>query len=363
MDYASRGRGEGNVLINSTDGRVVRADNEKEGSAAAEERDSDAFFSIGDFVDACHPDLGCFFEARIQRITCYHSAFSSSSSSQIHEEIEQEEGRRGRRSPLRPSAASVRQETASDPVRGSEQESRRTVLYYVKFLRSCLAEVIPVERKQIRLQSSVRIGFQEVHAGALVMANFNLSAGDDGPGFWYDCLITNKDLQERKLFATVFIGGYTSSPSIRAATSVHEVQTIAGRAEGEADGVTEQQEEHGEDEEEEGNRAAACIPDQRIRFVDELYLIEKSTQRRDRSPRSMRILAQGVPELRESISLCPLSRPLLRDRYWPGNTCYCCCCPFPVDQIFPITCHVTSHFRLPPDLCYLSSFFPLQRLS
>jgi hypothetical protein len=54
--------------------------------------------------------------------------------------------------------------------------------------------------------------------------------GDDGPGFWFDCLITNKDLQqERKLFATVFIGGYTSSPSIRAATSVHEVQTMAGR--------------------------------------------------------------------------------------------------------------------------------------
>jgi hypothetical protein len=31
--------------------------------------------------------------------------------------------------------------------------------------------------------------------------------------------------------------------------------------------------------------------------------------------------------------------------------------PFPVRQIFAITCHVTSHFRLPPDSCYLSSFF------
>lgn len=256
MDYASAGR-EGNVLINSVDAPVVRADNEKEKGSEAEERDSDDFFSVGDFVDALHPELGSWSEARIQRITCFHSHGSPPSSSG---------------SPARPSARPV-----SDPA-GSQDLATR---YYVKFLRSSLAHVIPVERKQIRQQSSSRIGFEEVHEGALVLANFDLGSG---PGYWYDCLITHKHEEERKLLATVFIGGY--SPSIRAATSVHEVQTI---------GCTS------------AATANACVQDQRIRFPDELYLIEKSAQRRDRSPRSLRSLAQGALQLRESIfPLLPL---------------------------------------------------------
>lgn len=317
------------MLINShaADARVVRADNEKEEDkgceAAAEERDSDEFFAVGDFVDALHPELGAWFQGRVQRITCYHSHAASSSSGSE------------RRSPPRPSAPAVGQGTVSDPA-GSAPDlgpgiASRT-RYYVKFLRSSLAHVIPLERQQIRQQSSVRMGFQEVHEGALVLANFNLGAGARRPGFWYDCLITNKDHQRRKLFATVFIGG--CSPSIRAATSVHEVQTI-GTAQGAA-------------------TANACIQDQRIRFPDELYLIEKSVQRRARSPRSQRILAHGAPQIRESIPP-PSPRFPPRDRYWPGNTSR----P-PGYQIFGITCHVPSHgrhIRVPPDSRYLSSFF------
>lgn len=180
---------------------------------------SDEFYSIGEFVDALHPDFGAWFEARVHRI-------------------------------VRPARAAKS-------------------IYYVRFIKSSLGELIPLGLSKIRPQSWRRLGFEEVSEGDTLLANFSLNQSDrrgahDERGFWYDARVTRKDSRRKRLYATIFIGDTTS------------------------------------------------VKDQRLRFVNDpvpLYVIEPNVQRAQRGIDINEIIGKGSP--RPSKSPQPLSRFLV----------------------------------------------------
>lgn len=161
--------------------------------------EEDEYYCVGDFVDGLHPHVGAWFEAKIVRIAVDLQSLQH--------------------------------------------------IYHVNFEKYSLGTDVPLELKHIRPQACIKISFDALFEGDLVLANFNNNSATER-GYWHDCRIEKIIKEERKLYASVFMGD-------------------------------------------------ATLIKQRIKFIDEIYKIETNIKRDLRSQHDQQLIQFGSKSKRK----------------------------------------------------------------
>lgn len=307
----------------------------------------DEMYCIGDFVDALHPNLGAWFEGKVQRITCisshsssYYSPSSSSYSLALDvnastlscflssqdssweesntrsfpvrnecsvTEIQEKEAKNCRQlndkscvtDPEEMNLGEQQQEQSRHGLEMKEGDTKKScvkIRYYIKFLKDSLSAegLIPRDLNQIRPPSTTNISFSSVQVESLVLVNYNIN--EDGKrGYWYDCLITKKDAKRKRLYGKVFVGG--EEVSIESPSTTTLATSVASTT-----STTSSTSTVHENEQTITSTGRTCIEDQRICFIREVYFIEKNVPRVQRPVFLNEIISRGVDKLRKFIS-------------------------------------------------------------
>ncbi|XP_074594037.1 E3 ubiquitin-protein ligase UHRF1-like [Brevipalpus obovatus] len=147
--------------IHSTDSGRESAESGEEECEVKEQTDleeisQDAYYKIGDHVDALNSEYGAWFEGQITKIF-------QSKTSDIHR-------------------------------------------YDIKFWRSSLPDIQRVTLQEMRPPMNVKKRFIDLKINEKVLANCNLNNPSDLPGYWFDFLVTRIDSKRKLAIGTLSIG-------------------------------------------------------------------------------------------------------------------------------------------------------------